>query len=237
LSSRMALYVVATPIGNLEDLSPRAVKTLGAVAAVACEDTRRTLNLLRHFSIHKPLLRYDDHVHGRALPEILGRLKAGEDVALVTDAGTPGVSDPGGRLVKAVVEAGVAVVPIPGASAALTALAGAGFPTDGFTFLGFLSRRSIRIRRELESAGRERAIVFFESVFRLKDTLEEAKTVFGDIPCAVGRELTKIHEEFIRGSITEVIAALAAKKELLGEATVVLAPHHKDWESKAEEND
>jgi 16S rRNA (cytidine1402-2'-O)-methyltransferase len=222
----MALYVVATPIGNLDDLSPRAAKTLGAVAAIACEDTRRTLKLLRHLGLHKPLIRYDDHVHGRALPEILSRLKAGEDVALVTDAGTPGVSDPGSRLVKAVLEAGVAVVPVPGASAALTALAG--------SFLGFLSRRSIRIRRELESAGRERAIIFFESVFRLRDTLEEAKAVFGDIPCAVGRELTKIHEEFIRGTIPEVIAVLAARKELLGEATVVLAPHFKDWELKPE---
>ena len=100
--------------------------------------------------------------------------------------------------------------------------------------MGFLSRRSIRIRRELESAGRERAIIFFESVFRLRDTLEEAKAVFGDIPCAVGRELTKIHEEFIRGTIPEVIAVLAARKELLGEATVVLAPHFKDWELKPE---
>jgi 16S rRNA (cytidine1402-2'-O)-methyltransferase len=232
----MALYVVATPIGNLEDLSPRAAKTVGAVSAIACEDTRRTLKLLRHLGVHKPLIRYDDHVHGRALPEILSRLKAGEDVALVTDAGTPGVSDPGSRLVKAVLEGGIAVISVPGPSAALTALAGSGFPTDGFTFLGFLSRRSIRIRRELESAGRERAIIFFESVFRLKDTLEEARTVFGEIPCAVGRELTKIHEEFIRGTISEVIAALAARKELLGEATVVLAPHFKDWESKEEDD-
>jgi len=221
----MSLYVVATPIGNLDDLSPRAAKVLGSVAVVACEDTRRTVNLLRHLGLGKPLIRYDEHVHGRALPGLLERLESGEDVALVTDAGTPGISDPGGKLVSAAVAAGVPVVPVPGPSAVLAALAGAGFPTDGFTFLGFLSRRAIRIRRELEGAGRERAVVFFESVYRLAGTLAEARTVFGDIPCAVGRELTKMHEEFIRGTISEVIASLASRKELLGEATVVLAPH------------
>lgn len=220
----MALYVVATPIGNLEDLTPRAAKILSSVSAVASEDTRRTQNLLRHLGLHKPLIRYDEHVHERAAPGLLARLAAGEDIALVTDAGTPGVSDPGGRLISRAVEAGVAVVPIPGASAVLTALAGAGLPMEAFTFLGFLSRRGARIRRELESCGRERTIVFFESVFRLKDTLAEARTVFGDLPCAVGRELTKMHEEFIRGTATQVIDALAARKELKGEATVVLAP-------------
>jgi 16S rRNA (cytidine1402-2'-O)-methyltransferase len=220
----MALYVVATPIGNLEDVSPRAVKTLGAVQAIACEDTRRTQNLLRHLGIHKPLLRYDEHVHGREAPRLLARLKAGEDIAVVSDAGTPGVSDPGGRLAAEAVAAGVQVVPIPGPSAALAALAGSGLPMEAFTFLGFLSRRAARIRRELESCGRERTIIFFESVFRLKDTLEEVAKVFGDVPCAVGRELTKVHEEFIRGTVTEVSAALAARKELLGEATVVMAP-------------
>jgi 16S rRNA (cytidine1402-2'-O)-methyltransferase len=224
----MALYVVATPIGNLDDLTPRAAKTLGAVGAVACEDTRRTGNLMRHLGLHKPLIRYDEHVHDREAPRLLERLKAGEEIALVSDAGTPLLSDPGNRLVSAAVAAGVKVVPIPGPSAILTALAAAGLPADAFTFLGFLSRRGARIRRELESAGPERTIVLFESVFRVKDTLEEAKTVFGDIPCAVGRELTKMHEEFIRGKISEVQAALAAKKELRGEATVLLAPHMKE---------
>jgi 16S rRNA (cytidine1402-2'-O)-methyltransferase len=220
----MALYVVSTPIGNLDDISARAVKALGSVSAVASEDTRRTQNLLRHLGLHKPLLRYDEHVHARSAPALLSRLQSGEDIALVTDAGTPGVSDPGGRLISMAVEAGIAVVPVPGASAVLTALAGAGLPMDAFTFLGFLSRRAARIRRELESCGTERTIVFFESVFRLKDTLSEAAAVFGDAPCAVGRELTKLHEEFIRGRISEVLAALAARKELKGEATVVLAP-------------
>ena len=230
----MALYVVATPIGNLDDLTPRAAKTLAAVSAVACDDTRRTQNLLRHLGLHKPMLRYDEHVHERSLPGILERLKAGEDLAVVSDAGTPGVSDPGGRLISAALKEGVPVVPIPGASAVLTALAGSGLPMDGFTFLGFLSRRAIRIRRELESAGRERTIVFFENVFRLQDTLEQARAVFGDVPCAVGRELTKVFEEFIRGSISEVSAVLAGRKELKGEATVVLAPQWKPAEKGLE---
>lgn len=220
----MALYVVATPIGNLEDLSPRAAKVLGAASVVAAEDTRHTQNLLRHLGLQKPLLRYDEHVHAREAHRIVARLKAGEDIALVTDAGTPGVSDPGGRLIPLAVEAGVSVVPIPGPSAALAALAGSGLPMDAFTFLGFLSRRAARIRRELESAGKERTIILFESVFRLQDTLKEAATVFGDIPCVVGRELTKVHEEFIRGKISDVLAALSSRKELKGEATVVLAP-------------
>lgn len=220
----MALYVVSTPIGNLDDMTARAVKALTNASAIASEDTRRTQNLLRHLGLHKPLIRYDEHVHERAAPALLARLSAGEEIALVTDAGTPGVSDPGGRLISRAVEAGVTVVPVPGASAVLTALAGAGLPMEAFTFLGFLSRRGARIRRELESCGRERTIVFFESVFRLKDTLEEARTVFGDVPCAVGRELTKLHEEFIRGTATQVIEILAARKELKGEATVVLAP-------------
>jgi 16S rRNA (cytidine1402-2'-O)-methyltransferase len=230
----MALYVVATPIGNLEDLSPRAAKVLADVHAVACEDTRHTQNLLRHLGLHKPLIRYDEHVHGREAPRLVARLLAGEDLALVSDAGTPGVSDPGGRLLAQAVAAGVKVVPIPGPSAVLAALAGSGLPMDAFTFLGFLSRRAARIRRELESAGRERTIVFLESVFRLADTLKEAMAVFGDVRCAVGRELTKVHEEFIRGSLSRVIADIEARKELKGEATVVLSPQPEETPTSEE---
>ncbi len=220
----MALYVVSTPIGNLSDLSPRAQKTLSEVDVVACEDTRHTGQLLSHCGIRKPMVRFDQHVHRRETPRLMERLRRGESIALVTDAGTPGVSDPGGPLIAAAAAEKIAVVPVPGPSAALTALAGSGLPMDRFTFLGFLPRRGGRIRRELENAGPERTIVFFESVFRVADTLEIAQKVFGDVPAAVGRELTKVHEEFIRGSISEILAELASRKELKGEATVVLAP-------------
>jgi len=220
----MALYVVATPIGNLEDLSPRARKVLSEAAVVAAEDTRHTGGLLSHAGLRKPLVRYDGHVHKREAPRLLERLRRGEDVALVTDAGTPGVSDPGALLIHEAVEAGVKVVPVPGPSAALAALAGSGLPMDEFTFLGFLPRRDARIKRALSSAGDQRTIVFFESVFRLKDTLALAKDVFGDVPACVARELTKVHEEFIRGPISAVLEQLAARKELKGEATVVLSP-------------
>lgn len=223
----MALYLVSTPIGNLEDLSPRALKILNTVSLVASEDTRHTANLLNHFGIRKPLARYDDHVHRREGPRLLERLKRGEDVALVTDAGTPGVSDPGERLVREALAAGIAVVPVPGASAALAALSGSGLPMDQFTFLGFLPRRPGRLKRTLRDAGAERTVVFFESPFRLKQTLEAAQEVFGDVPAAVARELTKIHEEFLRGPLSGVLSALSGRPQIKGEVTVVLAPQLK----------
>lgn len=220
----MALFVVSTPIGNLSDLSPRAREALSGADVIACEDTRHTGRLLSHIGVKKPMVRFDQHVHRRETPRLVDRLRRGESVALVTDAGTPGVSDPGAPLIAAAVEAKVPVVPVPGPSAALAALAGSGLPMDRFTFLGFLPRRAGRIRRELEGAGADRTIVFFESVFRLADTLGIAKGVFGDVPAVVGRELTKMHEEFVRGRISEVLEQLTARKELKGEATVVLAP-------------
>lgn len=220
----MTLFVVATPVGNLQDLSPRAAEILSKAHVVACEDTRHTARLLNHLGARKQLVRFDQHVHRREAPRLLSRLAAGEDVALVSDAGTPGVSDPGPELVRAAVAAGVKVVPVPGPSALLAALVGSGLPMDRFTFLGFLPRRTGRIKKELKAAGPDRTIVFFESVFRLKDTLEAAREALGDAPCAVARELTKLHEEFIRGSLSEVIAALETRGTLKGEATVVVAP-------------
>jgi 16S rRNA (cytidine1402-2'-O)-methyltransferase len=227
----VTLYVVATPIGNLEDVSPRALKVLGEAQAVACEDTRHTGQLLTHFGLRKPLVRYDNFVHRRETPRLLERLKRGETVALVTDAGTPGVSDPGWRLVRAAAAAGVKVVPVPGPSAVTAALSASGFPADDFLFLGFLPRRAGRQKKVLREAGAERTVVFLESVFRLKDTLEAAREVFGDVHAAVARELTKVHEEFIRGRIGEVLAELARRKDLKGEATVLVAPQLKDEET------
>ncbi len=233
-NSIMALYVVSTPIGNLEDITARALRVLQKVGFIACEDTRHTHQLLNRFNIHKPLIRYDEHVHHRESPRLLKRLCQGEDAALVTDAGTPGVSDPGARLLQEAVSAGVQVIPIPGPSSVLAALIGSGLPTDEFTFLGFLSRRPGRMARELKEAGNTRTLIFFESVFRLKKTLETAQQVFGDVPAAVGRELTKIHEEFIRGSLSQVLDVLSKHQVLKGEATVVLAPQLKSEKAEGQ---
>jgi 16S rRNA (cytidine1402-2'-O)-methyltransferase len=210
----VTLYVVATPIGNLEDVSPRALKVLGEAQAVACEDTRHTGQLLTHFGLRKPLVRYDNFVHRRETPRLLERLKRGETVAL-----------------RAAAAAGVKVVPVPGPSAVTAALSASGFPADDFLFLGFLPRRAGRQKKVLREAGAERTVVFLESVFRLKDTLEAAREVFGDVHAAVARELTKVHEEFIRGRIGEVLAELARRKDLKGEATVLVAPQLKDEET------
>lgn len=218
------MFLVSTPIGNLKDVTERARETLARVSAVVAEDTRRTGQLLRHLNLEKSLVRYDEHVHGRVAPALLDRLASGEDLALVTDAGTPGLSDPGGRLVPLAVERGIAVVPIPGPSALLTALAGSGLPWDQFTFLGFLPRRPGRFCRELEAAGKERTVVFYESPHRVVAALEMAQSVFGDVPASVARELTKIHEEFIRGRLSEVAALLKAREKIRGEITVVVSP-------------
>lgn len=220
----MPLFLVSTPIGNLKDLSERARDVLARCGAVLAEDTRRTGSLLRHLGLSRPLVRYDEHVHDREGPRLVDRLAAGEDFALVTDAGTPGLSDPGARLTTLALARGVAVVPVPGPSALLAALAGSGLPWDQFTFLGFLPRRPGRLRRALESAGNERTVVFYESPHRVVAALDAARSVWGDVPAVVARELTKIHEEFLRGRLSDVAAALAARKEILGEITVVVAP-------------
>lgn len=220
----MALYLVATPIGNLKDFSDRGRETLVKAAAVVAEDTRRTGQLLHHAGIEKPLIRYDEHVHAREAPRLLDRLAAGEDLALVTDAGTPGLSDPGGRLAAMAVGKGISVIPIPGPSALLTALMASGLPWDQFTFLGFLPRRPGRFSRELESAGKERTLVFYESPHRVVAALALARAVLGDVPAVVARELTKMHEEFIRGRLSELIAVLKERKKILGEITVIVAP-------------
>lgn len=179
---------------------------------------------MRHLGLSRPLIRYDEHVHDREAPRLVERLAAGEDFALVTDAGTPGLSDPGARLSTLALARGVSVVPVPGPSALLAALAGSGLPWDQFTFLGFLPRRPGRMRRAMESAGRDRTVVFYESPHRVVAALDAAREVWGDAPAAVARELTKLHEEFLRGRLSEIAAALKARKEILGEITVVVAP-------------
>lgn len=217
------LFVVATPIGNLEDITLRALRVLKEAAVIACEDTRQSGKLLSHFGIPTPTISYHDHNEVSRTEDLLERLQAGSDVALITDAGTPLLSDPGYRLVTAAVAAGICVVPVPGASAALGALAAAGLPTDAFRFCGFLPPKSGQRRKALEELLDETCtLIFYEAPHRILDTLEDIEAVCGPRPVVVARELTKLHEEFLRGTATEVRAQLADRPSVKGEITLLL---------------
>jgi len=197
------LYLVATPIGNLGDFSPRAVETLRSADFIAAEDTRVTVKLLNHFEIHKPLVSYHEHNRAAAGPAIVQRLLGGETCALVTDAGTPAVSDPGEDLVRLAAESGVTVQCVPGCCAAVAALAVSGLPTGRFTFEGFLSaNRSQRRERLAELAAEERTMIFHEAPHKLRATLADMAEILGDRPVAVCRELTKLHEETVRTTLS-----------------------------------
>jgi 16S rRNA (cytidine1402-2'-O)-methyltransferase len=201
------LYIVATPIGNLEDITLRALRVLKEVDLIACEDTRHTRKLLSHFGIETPTTSYFEHNKFSKGDLLIGKLLDGQNVALVSDAGTPGVSDPGYNLVVAAIEKGIAVVPIPGPSAAISALCASGLPTDRFLFIGFLPQKDGKKRKVLESlAGEPSTLIFYESPFRVKKTLRLIKDAFGDRRCALAHELTKVHEGFIRGTIGEILA-------------------------------
>lgn len=217
------LFLVATPIGHLDDLSNRALRVLGEVAVVAAEDTRRTLNLLRHFGLATPLLSLHEHNEHERTAGVIARLQGGESVALVSDAGTPLVSDPGADLVRAAIGAGLRVEAIPGPSAALAALAVSGLASPaGFTVVGFPPARAEARRRFLQALAAEpRPVVLFEAPHRVLDTLADITALLGDRQVAVARELTKIHEEVLRGRASEVAATLGEPR---GEFTLVLAP-------------
>ena len=218
------LYVVGTPIGNLEDMTFRAVRILQSVDAIAAEDTRHTGRLLQHFQIKTPQLSYHEHNRNERLPELLNQLKEGKAIALVTDAGIPGISDPGYELVKACIEAEIQVVPIPGASASLTALSAAGLPTDRFVFEGFLPASGQDRKQRLESLpAQARTLILYESPHRLRATLRDLGDCLGkDRHIVLARELTKLHEEFWRGTIEEAIAHYT-QQEPRGEFTLVIA--------------
>ncbi|RPJ81038.1 MAG: 16S rRNA (cytidine(1402)-2'-O)-methyltransferase, partial [Acidobacteria bacterium] len=203
------LYLVATPIGNLEDITLRALRILREVELVACEDTRQTQKLLHHYGLQKRTISYHEHNEALRAPELIAELEDGASVALVSDAGTPLVSDPGYRLVAKAVERGVRVEPIPGASAVLAALAASGLPTDAFQFGGFLPARSSQRRKLLAGLKDEQAtLIFFEAPHRIRETLEQLQPHLGDREIVVGRELTKVHEELLRGSIPSVLERL-----------------------------
>ncbi len=217
------LYVVATPIGNLEDITLRAIKTLNGVDLIAAEDTRHTSRLLSHYRIRTPLVSCHEHNEQQRSPELIGKIQSGAAVALVSDAGTPSVSDPGYRLVRAALAHGVGVFPIPGVSAAVTALCASGLPTDAFVFLGFAPRKKGRRRDLLDSlAGEPRTLVFYESPKRVAAFLEEILAAMGDRPAVLAREMTKLHEEFIRGSLSDIRAVLAGRPEVKGECTLLV---------------
>ena len=220
--ARAVLFVVGTPIGNLNDITLRALEALKSADVIAAEDTRHSGNLLRHFEIRKPLVSYHEHNEAMRTAELSERLAAGETVALITDAGMPGLSDPGARLIRACVERRLPYTVIPGASAILTALVGSGFSLEAFSFRGFLPVKSGRRERELRAAAeREETSVFFESPYRIAKTLAACREIMPDRQLCVARELTKKFEEFRRGTAEELLAHYEAHPAK-GEITFVV---------------
>jgi 16S rRNA (cytidine1402-2'-O)-methyltransferase len=220
-----SLYVVSTPIGNLDDMTVRAVKTLQAVGLVAAEDTRRTGILLRHFGIGTPTTSLHEHNEKQKVPQLLRKLAEGTDIALVSDAGTPMVADPGQRFIAAAIEQGFRVVPIPGPSAVLAALAASGYAAEEFVFAGFAPPKSLDRKTWLSKLADEpRTVVFFEAPHRITKTLSEAADILGERPITVARELTKLHEQIVGGT-AKTLADLQILSK--GEFTIVLAPYTK----------
>jgi len=220
-----SLYLVATPIGNLEDITLRALRVLKEVDLIACEDTRQTLKLLSHYGIHTRTVSYHEHNEMTKAAELVVDLEGGAKIALVTDAGMPGISDPGFRLIALAIRHHVPVVPIPGASAFLAALVASGLPTDSFRFSGFLPAKSGQRRKLLESVRESpRTQVFYEAPHRLLETLSDVVEILGnDRHVVVAREVTKLHEEFLRGRAAEVLEQLKARGDVKGEITLLIA--------------
>jgi 16S rRNA (cytidine1402-2'-O)-methyltransferase len=217
------LYVVATPIGNLEDVTLRALRILREVDQIACEDTRQTRKLLDRHGISKPLVSYHEHNESARAEELVRELTAGKNIALVSDAGTPLIADPGYRLVAQARAQGVMVSPIPGASALVSALSASGLPTDSFFFGGFLPAKKTQRRKALEAARSYPAtLVFYEAPHRILESLQDIAELLGPRQVTLGRELTKIHEEFLAGEAAELLDALAKRPPLKGEITLMI---------------
>jgi 16S rRNA (cytidine1402-2'-O)-methyltransferase len=216
------LYIVATPIGNLEDITFRAVRVLREVDVVAAEDTRHTQILLNHHKIHTPLTSYHEHNEKAKAQELVARLVQGQNIALVSDAGTPVISDPGFRLVVQAIRAGVRIIPIPGASALTAVLSAGGLPTDKFVFEGFLPARRMQRRERLQTLRDEtRTLIFYEAPHRLKETLDDIGELLGNREVVLAREVSKIHEEFLRGPVSELVRALGSG-DVRGEVTLII---------------
>jgi len=218
------LYLVGTPIGNLEDITLRALKTLKAVDLIACEDTRQTLKLLNHYGVEKPTVSYHEHNELTRAAELVVHLESGDDIALVTDAGTPGVSDPGYRLVALAVRHHIRVVPIPGPSAFLSALVASGLPTDSFHFSGFLPPKAGARRTALESIRKSPLTqIFYEAPHRIAETLRDIVEILGpERHVVIAREVTKLHEEFLRGRADDLLEQLEQRGEPKGEITLLI---------------
>jgi 16S rRNA (cytidine1402-2'-O)-methyltransferase len=217
------LYIVATPIGNLEDITFRAVRILREVDVVAAEDTRHTQILLSHHDIHTPLTSYHEHNEKTKSEELVTRLGRGQNIALVSDAGTPAISDPGFRLVVQAIRAGARIIPIPGASALTAVLSASGLPTDRFVFEGFLPARKGPRREKLQSLRDEtRTLIFYEAPHRLKEALGDIHDLLGNREAVLAREVSKIHEEFLRGPISELVRALSSG-DVRGEVTLIIS--------------
>ena len=221
------LYVVATPIGNLEDITLRALRILKEVSLIAAEDTRRTKTLLNTYKIHTPLISLYDQVERSKSAVLISRMNVGDDIAYVSDAGTPGISDPGYILINQAVSEGIRVVPIPGPSAVIAAMSAAGLPMDSFIFIGFPSGGRMKRRHLLESLSDEtRTLVFYESPRRILNFLEDLKNVFGNRRIVFARELTKVFEEILRGTVDDILETLQERK-LKGEITLIVAGKEK----------
>ena len=217
------LYLVATPIGNLADITHRALQILKDVDLIACEDTRHTHKLLNHYGINTKTISYHEHNEQQRATDLIERMKEGTNIAVVSDAGTPSISDPGFRLVRAAIENEIQIVPVPGPSAVITALIAAGIPTDEFFFAGFLpSRSNARRARLAELQSVPGTLIFYESPHRLAESLKDAYEILGEREAVVARELTKLHEEIRRGRLSELAADYADMKEVRGEIVVVI---------------
>ncbi len=218
------LFIVATPIGNLGDFSPRAQQTLREVRIIAAEDTRQSGVLLKHFDIGTPMISYHEHNETKRIETILEKLSEG-DVALISDAGTPAINDPGYPLVRAAIDAGHTITPIPGPSAPITALSASGLPTDSFLYLGYLKRKTSERIQQIEAVKEQPyTLIFLETPHRLADALDDLLAVLGDRQICIGREMTKLYEEFIRGSLSDVIHQLRGANPK-GEVTLVIEGH------------
>jgi 16S rRNA (cytidine1402-2'-O)-methyltransferase len=227
--------VVATPIGNREDITVRALNTLREVDLIAAEDTRKTGSFLSHHNIKNRLISYHEHNENKRTPQIISKLMDGSSIALVSNAGTPSVSDPGYRLIEAAIENNIKVIPIPGVSASTTAISVSGLPTDSFVFIGFPPKKKGKRLKFLTELGLEpRPLIFYESPKRLLTLLEEIISCMGDRPAVLAREMTKLHEEFIRGSVSEILMTTKKRSNVKGECTLLVAGREEKEEIDSE---
>jgi|TARA_B100000959_G_scaffold55097_1_gene57464 16S rRNA (cytidine1402-2'-O)-methyltransferase len=215
------LYIVATPIGNLQDITYRAIEILKNTTFIAAEDTRKSKILLSHFNINKPLISYFEHNKFKRIPQILKRINSGENCALITDAGTPAISDPAYKLIRNAIDQNIIIESVPGPSSVLTALTASGLPTDRFIFEGFLPPRKNRKSRLLRLKNEVATLIFFENPKRLNRTLNDIHTYIGDRPAVIAREMTKIHEEYLRGTVSQLISYTEENK-MKGECVILI---------------